>query len=366
MFGSGKEGSAHNSNSTVIHNFFNDRFDRARSTANGNVFWDHGTNWKVLYSYGYHFPLAVQITFKGVSTMYINTDSYSPTTSAQQGLVRSAVFGRTVNLSTEWLKQLISSTYDIEMGKTADGVKRLKRYVKTAKTTHKDSLKGYMAEAARKRTERAFFDAIVGYNDAARHIDNVIKIYGLKLTPAPYFPHDFNDDKSIKWKEEHAKKAKAARAKADRLDAIKRKAAQPFIIKSIEFWRKGILSSSDFHDAELPMTRSEFDIYYYEYMASNIGGNVLCRARRMSTGVVNFETSKQISIELTKCLPLFTLMKLCAERGEGKSLDRDLDGWKLNCISDNGTLYASCHEISLSEAENAFAQYVELIKPVAA
>jgi hypothetical protein len=62
-----------------------------------------GTRGYAVYSYGYHFPLAVHA---GVD-WYVNEDKYSPTTGRHQSIVRQAVQGEAV--STGYLKALIGS-----------------------------------------------------------------------------------------------------------------------------------------------------------------------------------------------------------------------------------------------------------------
>jgi hypothetical protein len=57
--------------------------DEGRSS-NGNLFF-HG---KTIYSYGYHFPLASFITR---DTVFVNSDSYSVSTSKHQGYVTGAI-----------------------------------------------------------------------------------------------------------------------------------------------------------------------------------------------------------------------------------------------------------------------------------
>jgi hypothetical protein len=62
---------------------------REGKTSGGRMFFEDAT----LYSYGYHFPLAHIYTDKdtGANIVLVNSDSYSKTTSRQQGATRSAV-----------------------------------------------------------------------------------------------------------------------------------------------------------------------------------------------------------------------------------------------------------------------------------
>jgi hypothetical protein len=60
-----------------------------------------GTSGYAVYSYGYHFPMAVHAEYR----WYVNEDKYSPSTSRHQSIVRQAVQGEAV--STGFLKQLI-------------------------------------------------------------------------------------------------------------------------------------------------------------------------------------------------------------------------------------------------------------------
>lgn len=69
-----------------------------------NVFFE---NTKVLYSYGYHFPLAV---FLDDNTVLINGSSYSVTTSKQQNYVRGAVRHKDIiSAPTNIIKLVIDS-----------------------------------------------------------------------------------------------------------------------------------------------------------------------------------------------------------------------------------------------------------------
>ena len=60
-----------------------------------------GRHGYAVYSYGYHFPMAV---WDG-SDWHVNEDKYSPSTSRHQTYVRQAVEGHVA--STSWLKGLI-------------------------------------------------------------------------------------------------------------------------------------------------------------------------------------------------------------------------------------------------------------------
>lgn len=70
----------------------------------GNVFFEGNT----IYSYGYHFPMASFIETKEGLKCFINSDSYSPSTSKQQSFVRQAVshYDR-IYVSGKILKMLI-------------------------------------------------------------------------------------------------------------------------------------------------------------------------------------------------------------------------------------------------------------------
>jgi hypothetical protein len=66
----------------------------------GNVFYENG----VIYSYGYHFPIAY---IRGTRA-FINSDRYSVSTSRQQSAVQSALSGfEFKHMNTADLKALI-------------------------------------------------------------------------------------------------------------------------------------------------------------------------------------------------------------------------------------------------------------------
>jgi len=58
------------------------------SIKSGHIFSERDRNGYVLYSYGYHFPLAV---YTGTDYIYINKNKYSRTTSMHQGYLRQAI-----------------------------------------------------------------------------------------------------------------------------------------------------------------------------------------------------------------------------------------------------------------------------------
>ena len=78
---------------------------RARLPFKGNNMFGEtfGLTGYAVYSYGYHFPMAV---FDGYE-WYVNEDKYSPSTSRHQTYIRQAVSGEAA--STTYLKRLISS-----------------------------------------------------------------------------------------------------------------------------------------------------------------------------------------------------------------------------------------------------------------
>ena len=56
-------------------------------TNNGNVFFEDD----IIYSYGYHFPMAVFLKIKGKDSVIVNESSYSISTSQQQSDVYHAI-----------------------------------------------------------------------------------------------------------------------------------------------------------------------------------------------------------------------------------------------------------------------------------
>lgn len=69
-------------------------FVDGKSKGNANsLFIEDRDGLTVIFSYGYHFPLAVKtsIVVEGKTLFLFNSDKYSRTTSKQQGLVRRAI-----------------------------------------------------------------------------------------------------------------------------------------------------------------------------------------------------------------------------------------------------------------------------------
>lgn len=86
--------------------------DVAECFANGND--DKKTNNlfiedNVLYSYGYHYPLAIRLTDDNGFKFIVNKDRYSQTTSCHRGLILRAinVNNLTMAKSTAEMKQII-------------------------------------------------------------------------------------------------------------------------------------------------------------------------------------------------------------------------------------------------------------------
>lgn len=74
------------SNNEICHVFCNKVQSEGR-TSNNSMFFNNN----VLYSYGYHFELAKFIEFNGETYLFINTASYSNTTSKHQSKLRSSI-----------------------------------------------------------------------------------------------------------------------------------------------------------------------------------------------------------------------------------------------------------------------------------
>lgn len=73
-------------NSEICHVFCN-RIQNEGRTSSGSMFFKNDT----LYSYGYHFELAKFIEYKGFTYLFVNTASYSNTTSKHQSHVRRSI-----------------------------------------------------------------------------------------------------------------------------------------------------------------------------------------------------------------------------------------------------------------------------------
>jgi len=76
------------------------------TTSNGSLFIEGDT----IYSYGHHFPIAFLDRNKRIA--YFNKDSYSHTTSCQQGIVKRNLMARgfaIIPKNTEELKKMSGS-----------------------------------------------------------------------------------------------------------------------------------------------------------------------------------------------------------------------------------------------------------------
>ena len=98
----------HRFKSRTYHNVATEFAEGATQGKNstGTLFIDGNT----IYSYGWHFPIAVLDRSKKIA--YFNTDSYSHTTSCHQGVVKRELNShgfKLVQKNTEELKKLSGS-----------------------------------------------------------------------------------------------------------------------------------------------------------------------------------------------------------------------------------------------------------------
>jgi len=86
-------------NEKVISNFVN-----GFKSKNKNVFSERDSFGRLcLYSYGYHFPMALKLS----NAFIVNSSKYSSTTSRHQSVLNREIFGEVIFKDTNELKEII-------------------------------------------------------------------------------------------------------------------------------------------------------------------------------------------------------------------------------------------------------------------
>jgi len=86
-------------NEQVINNFID-----GIESKNKNVFSERDSFGRLcLYSYGYHFPMALKLS----NALIVNLNKYSMTTSRHQGILNRAICGEIIFKTTNELKEII-------------------------------------------------------------------------------------------------------------------------------------------------------------------------------------------------------------------------------------------------------------------
>ncbi len=143
----------------------------------GNVFFKGAT----IYSYGYHFPMAVIVNIYDRRFTIINSDTYSSTTSTHQAYVRQAVSGDVVYANTEQLKTIIRYNDAIATGYHA-GIKTSLNHLKDSIATNalefinKSLLTASKAKQARSK-EKVLNEAKAYYENAY----TLLSAFGLSM-----------------------------------------------------------------------------------------------------------------------------------------------------------------------------------------
>lgn len=74
-----------------------------------SMFIEYENGLNIIYSYGYHFPIAVTVSItREPSFAYFNSDKYSVTTSRQQGMVRRTLESKGVRITPKTTDELIA------------------------------------------------------------------------------------------------------------------------------------------------------------------------------------------------------------------------------------------------------------------
>lgn len=205
-------------------------------TGNGNIFFKD----KVIYSYGYHFPMAC---FIDQNTIVINDDSYSISTSQHQGSLRSAVshVQNKIYVDTFMIKKVVDAVnYNNDFKLTKFDKDQIEKNAL-------NKVDDFIRSAAKRRAAHLLQEDL---NNARRELEtvfDVLKLFNRK--PSVKIQNKLNSLKNDSDNDELMEKTK------EKLERIKQT-----IISSaneqLKKWRKGEINSisykyRDFVDTEL-------------------------------------------------------------------------------------------------------------------
>lgn len=289
------------SHSEVAHNWAN---KTGKAKKGFNVFYEDGYRGNVIYSYGYHFPIARHATLpNGKEAVFMTTRGYSVSTGSHISQVSSA----------------ISHLNVIRMDNIEASNKR--EHTENYKLILKDRIE-VLSKATRARTYKDM------YVREAEGLRNTLNKYS-KL-----FKLGFHDIKEVSIDE-----FEGVVKEFDLNQIAKRKSEQ----RKKERLRKSRLEEAKLHMREWHHnTRSQCPYIEGYHDQVRIKGDIV-------------ETSKGVKVKLSDGLKLFKLMEICAGRKELwiPKTEMKIDGFKVTCIESDGMLRVACHTITLKAAQIA-------------
>lgn len=267
------------SHDDVAHNWAH---QTGRKTRGFNMFYEGD----IIYSYGYHFPIARLYTApNGDKVVLFNNRSYSVSTSQHQSIVR-----RSIPEDREVI--FVPDLYQ---------VRDPERYARDWHTEYKNSLPEIALKYKRARTMKMAY--LGRYQQIVNRLNRLNQLFKLRRKTV-----EMPDDLTAAHKEyEEARKREAKlQLRKDR--------------KLVKAWLNGA-------DVRPPHTR----IPYVRVKDQTV------------------ETSWGIKVPLDQAIPVFRLAKLCAQFGHvfNPNKRHEVGGWAVDSIGSDGTLKAGCHVIPL-------------------
>lgn len=302
------------SNSQCAHIWAQQEKEKGQNN-NGNMFWEGPT----IYSYGYHFPIATFQTFKGKRCLFINSDSYSISTSGHQSDVRQAVDhppSDTFYVPTEFVAAFAGGNVPSKRDRKA----------------MLDNLKASMAESfvksSRARTEwniNHHASAANGYKMQAKHFCEFFGLY------VPAWVKSENNKGDFKKALEADKKHRAEQSKRKKQHMAEQK--ERLELETTEW---------------LACERDAIS-----WVIRDLMPDTLLRVNHAKKCV---QTSQGAEFPIEAAIPAFKIVKLC--RAKGQEFKRNGENIRLghfivDSISKTGDVKAACHFVKWPAIKHA-------------
>ena len=283
-------------------------------SSNGNLFFEGRT----IYSYGYHFPLASFITN---DTVFINSDSYSVSTSKHQGYVRNAINHKNrLFVSTRVMKAFASE----------------KEFGSSTKNALSESAiaeaKNWINKAAKRKARKFAANDLVKAQDAITAAEHIF-VYFDAIPPKEFtaFKKTLNSDDV----------QKVIAAEKSRLDK-EEKARQKRYAEAQAKLKSSCLLWVDFKEHDMPVNQSD-KIYM------RINGDEI-------------ETTKGARFPLDHAKKAFLIVRRCKDQGitwaktamteeQIEKINIRLGHFSIDEIDAQGNVKAGCHFVEWDEIE---------------
>lgn len=291
---------------------------------NGPNMFCGGYDGDTIYSYGRHFPMAKHVTINGKPYVMATTKGYSVSTAKHIGHVNSAI--------------------------SHLNVIRVENVEAESKHDHKKNYEGMLRErvelltkASRARTWKEIH--LNHANTAARRANEYTKMFKLGFRQITLVSeHDI-----IAVVETYSVAQKAQRAKDLRTKEKAFKARQIELADKLEEWQNGanVMCPNDPNGGDFVRVR-------LKNREDKLVGTV--SDKWFNSDVV--QTSKGTTVPLKDALVLFKIMQRCAKHKKAwfpthEPVIRSIGDFKIDNVSEEGTLRVACHTIPLANAIRA-------------